>query len=138
MWRLLAPGGMALLQEPDADSWDLAGGGEEWRRLKALIRAGFRARGGDFDAGLQLPGALKAQGFVDVQQRRVVRHLPPGHAYAALPLAFARQLRPLWLAEGLACETELATLLAAIERLLAAGAESTSFTLVQCWGRRAP
>lgn len=138
MWRLLAPGGVALLQEPDGDSWDLVGGGAAWQRLRALIRAGFRARGGDFDAGRQLADALQAQGLVDVQQRRIVRRLPPGHAYAALPLAFARQLRPLWLAEGLADEAELAQLLAAIEERLAAGAAATSFTLVQCWGRRAP
>lgn len=136
MWRLLAPGGVVLLQEPDGDSWDLAGGGAAWQRLRALIRAGFRARGGDFDAGLQLAGALKAQGLVDVQQRRVVRHLPAGHAYAALPLAFARQLQAVWLAEGLVDEAELAALLAAIGERLAGGAEATSFTLVQCWGRR--
>jgi SAM-dependent methyltransferase len=138
MHRLLAPGGLAVLQEPDGDSWQLEDGGDCWQRLQALIRAGFRARGGDFDAGLQLPGALRAQGFVDVQQRRITRHLPPGHAYAALPLAFARQLKPLWLAEGLIDDTGLAELLAAFEQRLAAGAEATSFTLVQCWGRRAP
>jgi SAM-dependent methyltransferase len=136
MRRLLPPGGMALLQEPDADSWDLTGGGADWQRLLGLIRAGFQARGGDFDAGRELPGALQAAGFVDVQQRRIVRHLPAGHPYAALPLAFARQLRPLWLDEGLVDEPELAALLHAIERRLAEGAEATSFTLVQCWGRR--
>jgi len=136
MQRLLAPGGMAMLQEPDADSWQPGGANPAWPRLLGLIRAGFRARGGDFDAGLQLADALKAYGFVDVQQRRIVRRLPAGHAYAALPLAFARQLRPLWLAEGLVEVDELDALLAAVEAELAGGAESTSFTLVQCWGRR--
>jgi len=135
MRRLVRPGGLVLLQEPDARSWQLPAGGPAWSELLRLIRAGFALRGGCFDAGRALLPALERAGLAAIERRCVVRHVPAGHAYAALPLAFARQLRPLWLHEGLAAESELDDLLAQVGAALAAGGLAGTFTLVQAWGR---
>lgn len=137
MRRLVRTGGRVLLQEPDARTWQLAGGGAAWAELLRLIRAGFALRGGSFDAGRALPPAMERAGLVDIERRLVVRHIAASHPYAALPLAFARQLRPLWLSEGLATEAELDPLLAEVAAALEAGGLAGTFTLVQAWGRAA-
>ena len=72
-----------------------------------------------------------------IERRLVVRHVVASHPYAALSLAFARQLRPLWLREGLATEAGLDALLAEVAKALEAGGLAGTFTLVQAWGRAA-
>lgn len=134
MHRLVRPGGCLLLQEPDAATWDVAA--PAWPRLRSLIRSGFALRGGNFDAGRALVAALERAGAVDVQSRAVVRTIGAGHPYAALPLAFARQLRPLWVSEGLATPAEIDLLVNDVRERLAAGSRACTFTLVQAWGRR--
>ena len=136
MHRLVRPGGSLLLQEPDSASWDLPAVAC-WPRLRALIRSGFALRGGDFDAGRALAGALERAGAVEVQTRSVVRRIAADHPYSALPLAFARQLRPLWVAEGLATPAEIDALVCEVAEGLAMGGTARTFTLVQAWGRRA-
>jgi ubiquinone/menaquinone biosynthesis C-methylase UbiE len=135
MQRLLRPGGWLMLQEPIADSWALPAAGEAWTRLKQLIRAGFEARGGNFDAGAMLQPALARLPVGEVHMRRVAHVLPNAHAYARLPLDFARSLRPVWRASRLAADDEVDGLLAAVERGLREPGQVTTFTLVQAWAR---
>lgn len=136
MHRLVRPGGCLLLQEPDSASWDLPAV-PCWPRLRSLIRKGFALRGGNFDAGRAIIAALERAGAVAVQSRAVVRTIEAGHPHAALPLAFARQLRPLWLSEGLATPAEVDLLVRGVGEGLAAGGMVCTFTLVQAWGLRA-
>jgi SAM-dependent methyltransferase len=136
MHRVVRPGGVVMLQDPDSSTWAVPTSHGAWERLRALIREGFLRRGGNFDMGRELAAGLTCGGLVDVQCRRVVRTVDVGHVYASLPLAFARQLRPLWLAEGMIAAAELDPLLDEVAEGLAAGGTVTTFTLVQAWGRR--
>ena len=133
MRRLLRPGGWLMLQEPIADSWAIPAAGEAWTRLRQLIRAGFEARRGHFDAGAKLQPALARLGTARVRQ--VAHVLPAAHPYARLPLAFARSLRPVWRSSALADDAELDELVAAVDQALRQPAPVSTFTLVQAWVR---
>ena len=136
MQRLVRPGGTLMLQEPVADSWQVPAAGDAWPRMLALIRAGFRERGGDFDLGGRLAERLEAAGVRDVRTRAIAHTIAASHPYARLPLAFCDSLAPLWRDAAMVCDDELDDLRAAIDRGLgSAGAKVTTFTLVQAWGR---
>lgn len=136
MRRLVRRGGVVMLQEPDADTWRIPAAGPAWTRLREFIRIGFELRGGNFDAGACLLGAMRDAGLGRSGHRKVSYTLPASHPYAALPLAFARQLRPLWLKEGVLREAEIDDMVAEVSRALQAGGDTQTFTLVQAWGRR--
>ena len=137
MQRLVRPGGLLLLQEPIADSWQVPADHGAWPRMLALIRAGFAARGGDFDAGRMLRERLVAAGVRDVRCRAVAHTLDTSHHYARLPLAFCRSLSALWRSIGMASAEEIDDLQHAIERALdAPGGAVVTFTVMQVWGRR--
>ena len=134
MRRVLRPGGVLMLQEPDGDGWR-APGGAAWPRLRGLIRRGFALRGGDFDAGRSLRTRLRGV-LVDLGERRVQHTLAPSHPYARLPLAFCDALENTWRLDGAEGAAERHALRAAVAAALdEAQAESTTFTLVQVWGR---
>ncbi len=135
MRRIVCPGGLILLQEPDGDSWHIDHAGPAWTALHRLIREGFARRGGDFDAGRHVAGAMARHGLDAIEERRVTRVLDHGHPYASLPLAFARQLRDVWLKEGLIAEHALDSLLDEVREALQRRGTSCTFTLVQTWGR---
>jgi ubiquinone/menaquinone biosynthesis C-methylase UbiE len=137
MRRLVRPGGWLMLQEPVADSWHVPTAGAEWSRMLALIRAGFRHRGGDFDIGRRLAQQLQAAGASEVRTRTVVHRIAATHPYATLPLAFCDSLAPLWRRAAMVGDDELEALRGALLHTLA-GADTTvtTFTLVQAWGRR--
>jgi hypothetical protein len=135
MLRVVRPGGVVMLQEPAGDSWRVPAGAS-WRRLRALIRAGFKHRGGDFDAGRSLGRRLQAV-LVDVRERRVAHDIAGAHPYASLPLAFAASLATTWRQAGLTEAAELDDLEIQVRRALARKtARATTFTLVQMWGRK--
>jgi hypothetical protein len=126
-----------MLQEPDGDHWHVDAEADAWPRLQALIRAGFRCRGGDFDAGRTLARRLGRR-VTGLRQRTVAHDIPASDPYAALPLAFADSLAALWQAHGLVDDAALAALRRSLERALAsAGARVRTFTLVQVWARKA-
>jgi SAM-dependent methyltransferase len=137
MLRVLRPGGVLMLQEPDGEHWHVDADGDAWPRLRALIRDGFRRRGGDFDAGRTLAQRLAGR-VTGLRQREVAHETPARHPYAALPLAFAESLAASWRAHRLVDDVELAALRGALARSLStAGARVRTFTLVQVWGRKA-
>jgi ubiquinone/menaquinone biosynthesis C-methylase UbiE len=136
MRRLVRRGGVLMLQEPVADSWDVPAAADAWPSALELIRAGFRKRGGDFDVGRRLVEALRAAGLHDIRSRSVSHTMSATHPYARLPLAFCDSLAPLWRAEGIAGDAQIAVLRRALERGLAEpGAQVTTFMLVQAWAR---
>lgn len=135
MLRVLRPGGLLMLQEPISDGWHVDAG-ETWRRVHGLIRAGFRRRGGDFDAGRLLASQLAGR-VVGLRRRDAAHELPAAHPYAALPLAFSDSLAATWQADGLVDAAEIAVLRAALSRALGRpGATTRTFTLVQVWARK--
>lgn len=130
---LVRPGGLLVLEDPDAASWRVNPAAPATERLIGLIREAFLAAGGDFDIGRRLPELLAAYG-ARPEVRACVVALEPGHPYLRLPLQFAAALRPRL--EQLVAVTEIDRLLDAVGLELDAPHRwGTTFTLVQAWGR---
>ena len=93
----------------------------------------FAALGGE--AGRGIPELLRDSGIKEPEIDAHVIALRPGHPYLRLPLQFSVALESRLL-ETLS-EGELATLRREAERELAEpGRWGTTFTVIQCWGRR--
>lgn len=136
MLRLVRPGGVIAIQEPDASSWTCLPPRPSWDRLKEAILAAFARGGGDFNAGRRLYAMLRTAGLKDVSVRAAVQALPGGHPYLRLPVQFATSLRGRILDARLMSPSELDTAVAECERI-AADPETCglTFTVVQAWGR---
>ena len=129
--RLVRPGGVIVLEDPDAASWGFEPPAPAATRLIDWIREAFLAAGGDFDAGRRERGMLAALGLEPHVRAEVVA-LEPEHPYLRLPLQFAAALRPRLL--SLVAEPDLDATLAAVADELADPARwGMSFTLVQTW-----
>jgi SAM-dependent methyltransferase len=127
--RLVKPGGWMVLEDPDMASWRVNPDAPAVQRLIDLIQEGFRAAGGDFNAGRELPSLFASLGVEPRLDAHVVA-LPPGHPYLRLPLQFAASLRPRL--ETLIGKADLDELVrqAGLE-LSRAGIWGTTFTLIQ-------
>lgn len=128
--KLLRPGGMLILEDPDSGSWHFNPPAPTAERLIALIKEAFVAVGGDFDAGRKQRDRLAELGL-GAEVRTHVIALPPGHPYLRLPVQFATALRAR--VEPLLSGASLEALLQEAEREIAAGRWGTTFTLVQTW-----
>lgn len=107
MLRLLRPGGIIAIQEPDASCWNVAPPNASWTALKRAILSAFRVGGGDFDAGCRTFAMLQAAGIDFVSQRNAVLAATGKHPYKHLPLQFAGSLRKRILDGGFMSEVEL-------------------------------
>ena len=131
--KLVRPGGVIVLEDPDHSTWTFDRAAPAAERLIEAIVAAFAAAGGDFDAGLHGAELLAGVGIA-AKVRRTVLALPPEHPYLRLPLEFAQSLRPQ-LADLLG-ETALAALVADVNDELASPRRvGRTFTLVQSYGR---
>jgi ubiquinone/menaquinone biosynthesis C-methylase UbiE len=129
--RLVRPGGLLVLEDPDTASWTFSPDAPHTNQLIKLILQAFRSAGGDFDAGRITFELLEAAGLQPTL-RADLEALPPGHPYLRLPLQFATSLRP-WLLHNTS-ESDLDGLLAAVEDELAApNRRGLTFTLIQTW-----
>jgi SAM-dependent methyltransferase len=131
--RLVKPGGVIVLEDPDHSTWTFEPEAQATEHLVDLVVAAFAEAGGDFDAGLR-GAALLASAGVTPNVRRTVLALPPEHPYLRLPLQFAHALRPQ-IAE---LEPQLDALMAEAEVELASPRRvGRTFTLVQSYGTAA-
>jgi SAM-dependent methyltransferase len=129
--RLVAPGGVIVLEDPDTSSWRFHPESKAVQRLTALIKEAFRTAGGDLDAGVREVDLLRGLG-AQPEVRAHIEALPPGHGYLRLPLQFATSLRPRLV--QLISPAELDELVAEAERdLQRPGVWGTTFTLIQSW-----
>ena len=129
--RLLAPGGIIVLEDPDTSSWTFSPEAPAAGRLIDKILRAFRSAGGDFDAGRFAFDLLRDAGLRPALRADIVA-LEPGHPYLRLPVQFAASLRPRLLEET--DEAGLDTLLAEVEEELARPDQrGLTFTLVQTW-----
>jgi SAM-dependent methyltransferase len=132
--RLLRPGGILILEDPDRASWRLNPAAPATDRVIELIEQAFAANGGDFNAGRSTRALLAEHGFTPHVRAHVLA-LEPGHPYLRLPLQFATALRAklATIVDAPALDALLAE--AAVE-LDAPGRWGTTFTLVQTYGAR--
>ena len=128
--KLVKPGGLLVLEDPDMSSWRFNPDAPAAQRLIGLIERSFLAGGGDFNAGRRLPELLGEGAELAAE----IVPLPPGHPYLRLPLQFAASLEPKLL--NLVGGAELAQLRVEAETEIAApGRWGTTFTLIQAWRR---
>jgi SAM-dependent methyltransferase len=131
---LARPGGVIVLEDPDVASWHFNPPAPALEQLIALIVEAFRRTGGDWDAGRKHLDLFRSFG-IEGNVRAEVHALPPGHPYLRLPLQFATALEARLLA--LVDAVELGRLRQNAEAELGEpGRWGSTFTLVQCWGRR--
>lgn len=129
--RLLRPGGVLVLEDPNTASWSFQPAAPACEQLIGLIRQAFTQGGGDLDAGTKEP-ALLLGAELRPQLRADVVALPPTHPYLRLPLQFATSLRPRLLA--IADENALDRILANAQAELADDTRwGLTFTLIQTW-----
>jgi len=129
--RLVAPGGVLVLEDPDTASWTFSPDAPHTTELVQLILQAFKAAGGDFDAGRSTFDLLRARGLQPALRADIVA-LEPGHPYLRLPLQFATSLRPRVL--ELVSESDLDLLLMEVETEMAdPHRRGLTFTLVQTW-----
>jgi SAM-dependent methyltransferase len=127
--RLVTPGGWIVLEDPDITSWRVNPDAPAVQRLVDLIEEGFRAAGGDVNAGRELPSLLRRLGVEPRLDAHVVA-LSPGHPYLRLPLQFATSLRPRL--EALIGKVDLDDLVRQAElELNRPGTWGITFTLIQ-------
>lgn len=132
--RLVRPGGVVVLEDPDWGSWHFNPPAPALERLIALLYEGFRTWG-DVEAGRNQLHLFRSCG-IDASVRAEVLALRPGHPYLRLPLQMASAMRPR-------LETFVDT--AELDRLHDQGEAElrdptrwgTTFTLLQSWGRTA-
>ncbi|MEV6204552.1 class I SAM-dependent methyltransferase [Streptomyces sp. NPDC051771] len=143
--RLVRPGGTAALEEIDPLSWHFLppapalvaplSRGAEVRGLIPLLGEALHRAGGDPDAAATQLNLFRDAG-IEVNVRAEVQALPPGHPYLGMPLQFAAELNEQL--RSLVGAAELNRLLQEAERELQDPDRwGLTFTLVQCWGRRA-
>jgi SAM-dependent methyltransferase len=136
--RLVRPGGIVAIQEPDASCWNVAPPNASWSTLKAAILAAFLAGGGDFDVGCRTFGMLQAARLEEISQRNAVLAVTGHHPYKRLPLQFAASLRQRILAGGLLSETQLDSCLSDVAAVANDPASvMTTFIVTQVAGRKA-
>ena len=136
MLRLVRPGGIVAIQEPDASSWTCLPPHPSWDRLKEAILAAFARGGGDFNAGRRLYAMLRSVGLRNVSVRAAVQALPGGHPYLRLPIQFATSLRGRILDAGLVSATELDAAMTDCDTVAAdPEACGLTFVLMQAWGQ---
>lgn len=121
--RLCRPGGIVVLQEPDASCWSALSPTPAFDALRDAILQAFAANGGDFNAGRRTYAMLQQAGLGNVGISAAVHALPGDHPYARLPLQFAKSL-------GLSSE-----LIADFESVVESTAYLT-FAVTQVWGTK--
>lgn len=133
--RLVRPGGIVVLEDPDIGSWHLnPPPTPAVDKLIALIWEAFR-RWGDPDVARSQREVFRRFG-IEANVRAEVLALPPGHPYLQLPLQMSTGLAPRLRLFMDADELARLQNEAQVE-VQEPGRWGTTFTLVQSWGRRA-
>jgi ubiquinone/menaquinone biosynthesis C-methylase UbiE len=136
--RLVRPGGLIALQEPDASTLRCFPPHPTWERLRSAYMAAFKAVGADIELARKLYFLVHLAGLRDVEYRTAllgVRSIDPMIDY--LP-SMIESLRGTILKLGLFSEGDLASTLTECRQHLAKpGTAFTMWTLGQVWGRTA-
>ena len=136
--RLVRPGGVIALQEPDVATFACHPPHPAWDRLMAVMLDVFAAVGADIYLARRLYLLARQAGLADVQYRPFLLGIRSTDPMADHLPATVESLRGTILGRGLLSETELPLLLDQCRRHLRDPATvTTSFMVAQVWGRRA-
>jgi SAM-dependent methyltransferase len=131
--RLVVPGGVLILEEPDTRSWRYEPYAPATQHLIGRVAQALTAAGGNLDAGRRLPGLLRDAELAP-QVRTHVLGLEANHPDLRLPLhladALSDRLADILGTDGLAGLREESA-----KELDADDSRGTTFTLVQAWAR---
>jgi hypothetical protein len=131
--RLVAPGGVLILEEPDTRSWLYEPYAPVTQHLIGRVAQALGAAGGNLDAGRRLPSLLRDAGL-EPQVRTHTLGLEAGHPDLRMPLRLAAslsdRLTDILGQDGLAGLREESA-----KELDAADRRGTTFTLVQTWAQ---
>jgi len=137
MIRLVRPGGLVALHEPDSTAQRCDPPHPAQTRLLQLLNTYAEMNGIDRSIGLRVPRLLREAGLVDIRVNALVHVYPPGHGRRMLLLEFVENARLRMLDKELIGEVELNELTAALKRHLEdPGTLVVSSLFIQAWGRR--
>lgn len=135
--RLVKPGGVVALQEPDGTTLNCYPPHASWDALKAALLGAFRSVGADLTLAGRLYHVMCGAGLCDVEFRPFlvgVRSTDPMVDY--LP-ATVESLRGTVIANGLLSEADLTSALNECRMHLAqSGTSFTMYWVAQVWGRK--
>ena len=136
MVRLVRPGGVIALHEPDSSTQRCEPPLPAQTRLVELLASYAEMNGIDRSIGLRVPRMLREAGLLDVRVNPLVHAYPREHARRTLLLDFVANARDRILEKNLIESSELDELTATLERHLADPATLVlSSVFIQTWGR---
>lgn len=139
MVRLVRPGGVVALYEPDSKTHRCDPPHPAQTRLMQVLNTYAEMNGIDRAIGPRVPRLLREAGLVDVRVNPLIHAFPPGHPRRTLFLEFIVNTRDRILAQNLMGEVELDELLATLTRHFEdPGTLVLSPVFIQAWGRVPP
>jgi ubiquinone/menaquinone biosynthesis C-methylase UbiE len=135
--RLVRPGGVVALQEPDCDTMACYPPHPAWDRLMAAMEGVFASIGADLHIARRLHTLLAQAGLTDIRYRPFLLGLRAADPMIDHLPATIESLRDAILKLGLLSEAELPQLLAQCRaHLRDPGTVVRSFMVAQVWGRK--
>ena len=136
MVRLVRPGGVIALHEPDSTTQRCDPPIAAQTRLLQILDTYAEMNGIDRSIGLRVPRMLRELGLIDVRVNPLVHVYPPGHGRRMLVLEFVENARNRILERALIGRAELDELTAALKRHLENPTTLVVSSLfLQTWGR---
>jgi SAM-dependent methyltransferase len=137
--RLVRPGGVVALQEPDGSSLNCHPPHPAWDRLKAALLGAFSGVGADLQLAKRLYAIVRQTGLEDVQYRPFVIGVRSEDPMVDYLPSTVESLRATVVALGYLGEQELSDVIQECrEHLRKPDTSFTMYTVAQVWGRRAP
>ena len=135
--RLVRPGGIVALQEPDGSSLNCHPPHPAWDRLKAALLGAFSSVGADLQLGKRLYAIVRQAGLEDVQYRPFVIGVRSGDPMADYLPSTVESLRGTVVARGYLGEHEFSDMIEECrDHLRKPDTSFTMYTVAQVWGRR--
>lgn len=135
--RLVRPGGVVALQEPDGTSLNCYPPHPAWERLKGALLGAFESVGADLRLASRLYFVMRQTPLQDVQYRTFLVAVRSGDPMVDYLPSTIESLRSTVIAHGLLSAEELRDLLSACRAHLRNPDTSfTMYTVAQVWGRK--
>jgi SAM-dependent methyltransferase len=136
MVRITRPGGVVVVQEPDAGAWSCDPPHPAFDILRAAILRAYRRTGRDFNIGRRIARMLRDAGLGDVQVRATARVTHPGEYYQTFVLTVSGLARDVIVDFGELTADELDSYTAALREHLDAPHTITCQPIMwQAWAR---